>query len=412
MGGQDSDKTEEPTEHKLQEARKKGQVMKSQEVISTLLLVATAGVLIGAGKMMIRQIREFTIYTWSLIPTYNMTERNFLGDTILIMGTTFLILLPLLSAAFLMALVANVAQVKFLFSTEPLKPTLNKINPIEGFKRIFSMKSVMELVKQIAKLTIIGWICYKLVLSVLPELSSAVVLPLNSTLELVRATLVRLVSQVMIGMLVIAAVDYLFQHKQFMKQMRMSMQELKDEYKDTEGNPQVKAKIRQLMRQGAQGRMMEEVPGSSAVVTNPTHYAVALRYKAGEDPVPVVVAKGENLIARQIKVMAEDHDVPIVENVELARALFKACEIGGAVPTEMYKAVAEVLAYVIKLKRKRELLKKRRLARTQSTMAARGGPARPGAGASRPAAAGRGPTGGPPQRGPGRPISGGPGRRG
>lgn len=406
MGGQDSDKTEEPTEHKLQEARKKGQVMKSQEVISMLLLVATAGVLIGAGKIMIRQIREFTLYTWSLIPTYNMTERSFLGDMVGIMGTAFMILLPLLAAAFVMAVIANIAQVKFLFSTEPLKPTLNKINPIEGFKRIFSMKSVMELVKQIAKLGIIGWICYKIVLSVLPELADSVVLPLNTTVELVRATLVRLVSQVLIGMLVIAAVDYLFQHKQFMKQMRMSMQELKDEYKDTEGNPQVKAKIRQLMRQGAQGRMMEEVPNSSAVVTNPTHYAVALRYKAGEDPVPLVVAKGENLIARQIKVMAEDHDVPIVENVELARALFKACEIGGAVPTEMYKAVAEVLAYVIKLKRKRELLKKRRLARSAPQMAGR-------AGAPRPAAAGRGPTGGPSQRGPGagRPASGGPGRR-
>ncbi len=363
MGGQDSDKTEEPTEHKLSEARKKGQVMKSQEVISALLLVATAGVLMAAGPFMLKQIREFTIYTWRLIPTYNMTERSFLGDTIHIMGTTLLTLAPLLAAAFLMALVANIAQVKFIFSTEPLKPTLNKINPVEGFKRIFSAKSVMELFKQIAKLTIIGWICYKVVLGVLPELRSAPTLPLAATLGLVGTTIKRLISQVLIGMVVIAAVDYLFQHKQFMKQMRMSMQELKDEYKDTEGNPQVKAKIRQLMRQGAQGRMMEEVPNASAVVTNPTHYAVALRYQQGTDPVPVVVAKGENLLAQQIKVMAEDHDVPIVENVELARALFKACEIGGAVPTEMYKAVAEVLAYVIKLKRKRELLKRRRLAR-------------------------------------------------
>lgn len=363
MGGQDSDKTEEPTEHKLSEARKKGQVMKSQEVISALLLVATAGVLMAAGPFMLRKIREFTIYTWRLIPTYDMTERSFLGDTVHIMGTTLLILAPLLAAAFLMALVANIAQVKFIFSTEPLKPSLNKINPLEGFKRIFSAKSVMELVKQIAKLTIIGWICYKVVLGVLPELSAAPTLPLAATLGLVGATIKRLIGQVLIGMIVIAAVDYVFQHKQFMKQMRMSMQELKDEYKDTEGNPQVKAKIRQLMRQGAQGRMMEEVPNASAVVTNPTHYAVALRYQQGTDPVPVVVAKGENLLAQQIKVMAEDHDVPIVENVELARALFKACEIGGAVPTEMYKAVAEVLAYVIKLKRKRELLKRRRLAR-------------------------------------------------
>jgi flagellar biosynthetic protein FliR/FlhB len=371
MGGQDSDKTEEPTEHKLQEARKKGQVMKSQEVISTLLLVAVTGVMMGAGPMMLGRIRNFTIYVWRLIPDFNLAERNFFGDVVFVMGTILMVLAPLLAGAFLMALLANIAQVKFIFSTEPLKPSLNKINPIEGFKRIFSAKSLMELVKQVAKLTIVGWICYKVVSGVLPELRTAPTMPLTATLALVFATIKRLVGQVLIGMIAIAAVDYMFQHKQFMKQMRMSMQELKDEYKDTEGNPQVKAKIRQLMRQGAQGRMMEEVPNASAVVTNPTHYAVALRYEQGTDPVPVVVAKGENLIARQIKVMAEDHEVPIVENVELARALFKACEIGGAVPTEMYKAVAEVLAYVIKLKRKRELLRRRRLARSAPQVAAR-----------------------------------------
>jgi flagellar biosynthetic protein FliR/FlhB len=371
MGGQDSDKTEEPTEHKLQEARKKGQVMKSQEVISTLLLVAVAGIMIGAGPMMLGRIREFTIYTWRLIPNFNLAERNFFADIIFVMGTILMVLAPLLAGAFLMALLANIAQVKFIFSAEPLKPSLNKINPIEGFKRIFSAKSLMELVKQVAKLTIVGWICFKVVSGVLPELRTAPTMPLTTTLALVFATIKRLVGQVLIGMIAIAAVDYVFQHKQFMKQMRMSMQELKDEYKDTEGNPQIKAKIRQLMRQGAQGRMMEEVPNASAVVTNPTHYAVALRYEQGTDPVPVVVAKGENLIARQIKVMAEDHEVPIVENVELARALFKACEIGGAVPTEMYKAVAEVLAYVIKLKRKRELLRRRRMARSAPQVAAR-----------------------------------------
>lgn len=385
MGGQDSDKTEEPTEHKLQEARKKGQVMKSQEVISTLLLVATVGSMIGAGSFMLRQIREYTIYTWSLIPTYNMTERNFFGDMIELMSTVALTLAPLLAAAFAMAIVANLAQVKFIFSTEPLKPSLSKINPLEGFKRIFSMKSLMEFAKQVAKLVIIGWICFKVVRAELPNLSQAVAWDLSVSVHLVREILVDLTTQVMIGMVAIAGVDYIFQHKQFMKQMRMSMQELKDEYKDTEGNPQVKAKIRQLMRQGAQGRMMEEVPGASAVVTNPTHYAVALRYEQGTDPVPMVVAKGENLVAVQIKVLAEDHEVPIVENVELARALFKAAEPGQAIPTELYKAVAEVLAYVIKLKRKRELMRRRKQASAQ-----------------------RGAPGGTPRPAPRRPASGGP----
>jgi flagellar biosynthesis protein FlhB len=157
-----------------------------------------------------------------------------------------------------------------------------------------------------------------------------------------------------------------------MKQMKMSIKELKDEYKDTEGNPQVKGKIRQLMRQGAQARMMEDVPGSSAVVTNPTHLAVAIRYQQGVDTAPVVVAKGERLMAQQIKILAEDNDIPILENVELARALFSSCEIGAAIPVDLYKATAEVLAYVFRLKRKRELLRQRKfMAGRQGSLARR-----------------------------------------
>ncbi|MDO5297213.1 MAG: flagellar biosynthesis protein FlhB [bacterium] len=368
MGGQDSDKTEEPTEHKLQEARKKGQVMKSQEVISATLLLAITGTMIGCGSFMLGQIRELCRYIWGLVPVYDMASRDLFSDILYIMGTILITLSPLLVVGFITAIAVNLAQVQFIFSTETLKPSLSKINPIEGFKRIFGVKSLMELVKQLAKLGIVGYICYKVVSQALPELLPAPTLPLLSTLTLVGLTVKSLVTKVLMGMIVIAAVDYVFQKKQFMKQMRMSMQEIKDEYKDTEGNPQIKGKMRQLARQNAQGGggQMKNVPDASAVVTNPTHFAVALRYQQGVDPVPIVVAKGEDLIAQQIKVIAEDHDVPIVENVELARALFKACEVEGAVPTELYKAVAEVLAYVIKLKRKRELLRRRRAARTAS----------------------------------------------
>ncbi len=364
MGGQDSDKTEEPTEHKLQEARKKGQVMKSQEVISATLLLAITGTMIGCGSFMLGQLRDLAKHVWGLVPVYDMASRHLFYDIVYIMGTILLTLAPLLVVGFITAIAINLAQVQFIFSTETLKPSLSKINPIEGFKRIFGIKSLMELAKQLAKLTIVGYICYKVVSAALPELISAPTMPLTVTLGLVGTTVKSLVMKVLVGMIIIAAVDYIFQKKQFMKQMRMSMQEIKDEYKDTEGNPQIKGKMRQLARQNAQGGMMQEVPKSSAVVTNPTHLAVALRYEQGTDPVPIVVAKGEDLIAQQIKLVAEDHEVPIVENVELARALFKACEVEGAVPTELYKAVAEVLAYVIKLKRKRELLRRRRAART------------------------------------------------
>ncbi len=229
MGGQDSDKTEEPTEHKLQEARKKGQVMKSQEVISTCLLLATAGAMYGAGGGMLSRIRELTVYIWGMIPTYNMNARSLNGDIFHVMVTILLVLAPLLAAGFMMAIVANLAQVQFIFSTETLKPSLNKINPLEGFKRIFSVKSAVELLKQLAKLGIIGYICYKVVGEIIPQLQTAPAIPLMATLELVGVTVKNLVMKVLIGMVAIAGLDYIFQKKQFMKQMRMSMQDLKDE---------------------------------------------------------------------------------------------------------------------------------------------------------------------------------------
>lgn len=358
--GEDSDKTEEPTDHKLNEARKKGQIFKSQEIISTAMLLATAGILIIIGGWMFGEILDFTRDTWGdLVANSDLQGRDSTLDLLWYTVRFMKILAPLLAAAFLMAVLANIAQIKFLFSTEPLNPKLSKINPMQGFKRIFSVKSLMELAKQIAKLTIIGWICYKAVKAALPSLINLIETDLTATVTLTRSICVEIVKKVFVGCIVIAAVDYIFQKKQFMKEMKMSMQELKDEYKDTEGNPQVKGKIRQLMRQAAQGRMMEGAAGANAVVTNPTHLAVALKYEQGKDEAPMVVAKGENLVAVQIKIIAEDNDVPIVENVELARAIFSACEVGQLIPTELYKGVAEVLAYIYKLKRRRQMRRRR-----------------------------------------------------
>ena len=357
----DSDKTEEPTEHKLQEQRKKGQVMKSQDVISSLGLIAAVGALYGAGAFMYNNVKEFWIYVLGLIPTFDPTTRSFYADTIDVISTVCMTLAPLLAAVFLMGIVANVAQIKLLFTVEPLKPSLKKINPISGFKNIFSVKSLMELFKQLAKLFIVGFICISIVKGELEQFRMAPLWDIETTVGMVGGIVWRIVKSVMLGMVVISAIDYVFQKKQFMKSMKMSFNDLKDEYKETEGNPEVKGKIRQKMQQASQGGgQMQEVPNANAVITNPTHLAVAIRYDKEECPVPTVVAKGERLIAQQIKVKAEDHEVPLVENVELARALFGACEVGQAIPTELYKAVAEILAYVMKLKRKKEMRRRRR----------------------------------------------------
>lgn len=356
----DSDKTEEPTEHKLQEQRKKGQVMKSQEVISSLGMLAAVASLYGAGAFMYNNVKNFWIYVWKLIPTFDPTTRDFAADTMEVIGVVAMTLAPLLAATFLMGIVANVAQIKLLFTVEPLKPSLKKINPISGFKNIFSVKSLMELFKQLAKLFIVGAICISIVRGEIESFAMAPLWDIQTTVGMVGGIVWRIVKAVLLGMVIISAVDYVFQKKQFMKSMKMSFNDLKDEYKETEGNPEVKGKIRQKMQQASQGGMMQEVPNANAVVTNPTHLAVAIKYDKDECPVPTVVAKGERLIAQQIKLKAEDNEVPLVENVELARALFGACDVGQAVPTELYKAVAEILAYVMKLKRKKAMRSRRR----------------------------------------------------
>jgi flagellar biosynthetic protein FlhB len=355
----DSDKTEEPSEHKLQDARKKGQVLKSQEVISTCGLLAAYAMLVGTGASMYKIVTDYTKDIWGQISKPGLEDFQILPFTMHLMGVILLALLPLLAGCFMMAIISNVAQVKFLFTTEPLMPTMEKINPISGVKKIFSMKSIVELLKQILKLSLIAYLCIHAVQDDLPMFQKGPKLTLEQTSMLVGKILRKAIEYVLGGMLVICILDYGWQYKQFMKQMRMSHQDMKDEYKETEGNPQVKGKIRQMMRQGAQQRMMEEVPQASAVVTNPTHLAIAIRYKAGEDQVPMVVAKGERIKAQQIKLLAEDNEIPIIENVELARTLFGACEVGQAIPAEMYKAVAEVLVYVMKLKKKKALRNRR-----------------------------------------------------
>ncbi|MFP4498646.1 MAG: flagellar biosynthesis protein FlhB [Vulcanimicrobiota bacterium] len=361
MSEDKSEKTEEPTEHKLQESRKKGQVFKSQDIIQTLLLLTTASLLYTLRGWLCDNVTAFAKWSWNLItPDIDVAGRNMFDDGMVVVVTYFKILAPLFAAAFIVAIIANLAQIKFVFTFETMKPKLSKLNPIQGFKKIFSMKSFVELLKQLAKLGIVTYTVIKVIKGELLSLRNASLWEITQTLSLVRKMSVRVVSWVIAAMMVISILDFIFQKKQFMKDMKMSMKELKDEYKETEGNPQVKGKIKQLMRQGAQNRMMEEVPNSSAVVTNPTHLAVAIRYIPGKDKAPTVVAKGKKLVAVQIKIMAEDNDIPIIENVELARALFSACEVGSMIPVELYKATAEVLAYVFRLKKKRELMKKRR----------------------------------------------------
>jgi flagellar biosynthetic protein FlhB len=363
MADDQGEKTEEPTEHKLQEARKKGQVFKSMEIISAFQFAAMAMVIAWTGSWASRNITSFTRGIYDLIPHLSFRQ----GDIWHLMLKTLMlfakVILPLLVVAFITALLLNILQTGFVFSTTPLTPTWQKISPIEGFKRMFSRKSLLELFKQLFKLTIIGWVTYKIVRNSIITLSTMVVWSLHDSLFFVKSLIFKIIWYVTAAYIVLAVVDFLIQKKLFMMEMRMSIQELKDEFKDTEGDPHVKMKLRQLQRQMVQQAMMQKVPNATAVITNPTHLAVALEYEQGKMEAPVVVAKGERLVAQRIKEIAEENDIPVIENVGLARALFEACKVGQMIPGDLYKAVAEVLAFVYRLKKKKEMAKRRAILR-------------------------------------------------
>ena len=259
---------------------------------------------------------------------------------------------PMFALFVVLAIVANVGQFGLIWSTKKVEPKPDKLNPLSGFKRIFSSQSLMEFVKGILKLTLVSVVAFGLSI---PLLSDLELLPAISTGEALHRIheLAILMALATVGVMsAIAGLDYAYQRYAFMKQMRMSKQEVKDEHKQTEGDPQVKARIRSIRMDRARKRMMANVPKADVVITNPTHFAVALEYKMETMPAPKVVAKGQDFIALKIREIAEENEVPIVENPPLARALYNSVELDEEIPPEHFKAVAEVIGYVMRLKGK------------------------------------------------------------
>lgn len=355
----DSDKTEEPTDHKLQKAREEGQVSKSQEVTQTMLLVALTATFAGICSSLYRSSAEYATSVYRLIPTINwqaggLTEGDYLNIIVYVLLLVLKLMIPLLAVSVVVGIAGNLAQIGFLFTTKTMSPKLSKLNPMGGFKRMFSKRSLLELFKQLVKVGGIGYVTYYVLKQEIPTLQVTVTLGLEQTAHIVRQIITKITILVVLTSIVLAAIDFVMQKKFHMKDMKMSFQDLKDEYKETEGNPEVKGKQKQIMRQVAMGMGMGggAPQEATAVVTNPTHLAVGLKYEEGMNA-PTIVAKGENLIAEKIKDVAEENDIAVMENATLAQALFKSCNIGDEIPAELYKAVAEVLAFVFKLKRKK-----------------------------------------------------------
>ncbi|MCS7243746.1 MAG: flagellar biosynthesis protein FlhB [Candidatus Calescibacterium sp.] len=358
----DADKTEEPTEHKLQEARKKGQVLKSQDVVMFIAMVATFATLFAYSKIMGLKIAEFTkdIYMGEFFRNAVHADNLIaflVGVFIKALILFAIVLLPLAIVAFIAGLIGNLAQIGFLFTFEPLSPKFSKINPVDGFKRIFSKKSVIELLKNVLKIGIISYLVYLMIKSnVKLFIDFARTWDFMPFLMEFKKIIEKMVWMVIGVFVALAAFDYFVQKKFFMKDMRMSFKELKDEYKELEGDPHIKSKRRQMAQQLAMGGGIGAVKDATAVVTNPVHYAVALKYEHGQMQAPKVVAKGERYFAELIKQVADKHDIPVIENVELAQMLYSKCKVGDYIPAELYQATAEVLAFVYKMKRKKKIL--------------------------------------------------------
>ncbi|WML43717.1 flagellar biosynthesis protein FlhB [Neobacillus sp. PS3-40] len=346
------EKTEKATPKKRQEARKKGQTAKSQDINTAVVLLAVFFFMSMAGGFMKKGI--FTLFENSFQGNLRMdlTEGNIQGMFLGILKELAIYIGPILLVALLAGVISNFSQVGFMFTSEAIQPKLEKINPISGFKRVFSMRAIVELMKSILKIGFIGIITFSVLWKRMDEILVLSQKSIGSALATLSSLTIQMGLFASGALLFLAILDFLYQKFDFEKNIRMSKQDIKDEYKNTEGDPLIKSRIKQMQREIAMRRMMQEVPKADVVITNPTHFAIAIRYDESKRDAPFVVAKGVDFIAQKIKMVAKENDVMTVENRPLARALYSQTEIGDAIPEEFFKAVAEILAFVYKVKNK------------------------------------------------------------
>lgn len=356
--GEGGEKTEPATAKKLKDARDEGQVAKSKELSAAVDLIALFLVL----KIFVSYIGENLISVFAVI--YNKIPdiiNDSAGGMSIFSATTvinnvMLVILKILAPVFLIGvaccILINILQVGWKVTTKPMQPKGSKLNPLKGFQRIFSKDSLFELVKSIAKIALIIYVAYTSIKDHQNDLFLLYEIPLMQVIILVGSIVIDTGLKISIVYLVVGIVDWLYQKHKFKEDMKMTKQEVKDEYKNTEGNPEIKGRQRSKMREVSQRRMMQSLPTADVVITNPTHLSVAIRYVAEENSAPVVIAKGEDYLALKIREIAKENHIEIVENKPLARMLYANVDIGAEVPPELYQAVAEVLAFVYSLKNK------------------------------------------------------------
>lgn len=345
------EKTEEATPKRKEEARNKGQVARSVELNSIFVILAAFWAMRIIGSHMYNELGDFMRLMFTGFSTRDFTI-EFIQVLFAKLGILFFkTALPVMFAILLVSLLINFLQVGVVFSLEPLTPQLDRINPLAGLQRLFSKRSLVELVKSLFKISIISYFIYHFIMQETMQLPQFITAELMESFRMIVSLTLDLVFQISGVMIILAVLDYFYQMWEHKQSLKMSKQDVKEEFKQTEGNPQIKGKIKERQRAMAMRRMMQEVPKADVVVTNPTHYAVALKYDSSMTA-PVVIAKGQDFIAQRIKEIAKENKIVTVENKPLARALYGAVEVGESVPPELYQAVAEVLAYVFRLKKR------------------------------------------------------------
>jgi len=346
------EKTEKATPKKKEDARKKGQVAKSQDLSPAIALIVFFLLLIMRGSDMLATFQNIMRESLITYTGWQVNEENLKVMVMQLAFEAFKIVGPVLGVSLLVAFAVNYMQVGWLVSTEPLQMKLEKLNPIEGAKRIFSLRSLVELLKSMLKISAGIYVVYIILWNNKDQVVQLSLKSLGTVLSFTAGEVSKLGIYLGLLLFVLAVLDYAYQRYEYEKNLRMSKQDLKDEHKQAEGDPLIKGKIRERQRSMAIRRMMQELPKADVIITNPTHFAVAIRYDANAMSAPTVVAKGQDYLALKIREVAKKHRIVTMENKPLARALYSQVEIGQQIPEELFRAVAEVLAYVYKLQGK------------------------------------------------------------
>lgn len=347
------EKTEKATPKKRQDARKKGNVFQSRDLIAVVSIVACFyGLKIFSSNIVdnVYKCMNSYIYFAAVQKEFNANIlEKCMND---LMRYTLLAAGPMLIISSLSAIISAGAQTRFNFAAESLKPDFSKLNPFSGLKKMFALKNIIELIKNLIKVILLIYIAYDVIIHQISKVIITMSMDIKASVAYLLTAVIVLVNKVAIAFFAVSLIDYLYQRWDYEKQLMMTKQEIKEEFKQQEGNPEIKGKIRELQRRKAKQRMMQAVPKADMVIKNPTHYAVALKYNIDDDTAPVVLAKGMDSLALRIIDIAVENGVYVVENKPLARGLYKDCEIGREIVPKYYGAVADILVYVYKLKNK------------------------------------------------------------